>query len=196
MYSFYTRRGPAPVAGSMLPATTMLGALVLAILLLALGASQAQAHALYAAHTWQGSVALVQFAYAGGELPTYAKVEVYSPADAKVEFQNGRTDAQGRFAFMPDAPGQWRIIMADNMGHRVEHAVEVSVGQSPGQSTGQNAGQNANNSVATGQTPGVGEFSMPLRMLLGLSLLANMALAVAVLRRRRPLNACGQKHIS
>ena len=106
------------------------------------------------------------------------------------------TDAQGRFAFMPDAPGQWRIIMADNMGHRVEHAVEVSAGQSPGQSTGQNAGQNANNTAAKGLTPGVGEFSMPLRILLGLSLLANMALAVAVLRRRRTHKACGQKHIS
>ena len=185
MNSYVTRRVAAPVAGSKLSATTLLEALVLGILLLALGASQAQAHALYAAHTWQGSVALVQFAYAGGDQPTYAKVEVYSPADAKVEFQNGRTDAQGRFAFMPDAPGQWRIIMADNMGHRVEHAVEVSPDQSPMQG----AAKNADKAAATVATPGVGGFSMPLRILLGLSLLANMALAVAVLRRRRPQSA-------
>lgn len=167
--------------------TRGVASLVFGVLLL-LGAAQAQAHALYAAHTWQGSVALVQFAYAGGSVPTYAKVEVYSPADAKVEFQNGRTDAQGRFAFMPDTAGQWRIIMADNMGHRVEHAVDVSPAQGPAQIAAQGATQGAaqtDKPAANGPTPGVGEFSVPLRVLLGLSLLANMALGAAVLRRRK-----------
>ena len=176
--------------------TRNMAAIVLGALL-SLVASQAQAHALYAAHTWQGAVALVQFAYAGGEQPTYAKVEVYSPADSKVEFQNGRTDAQGRFAFMPDAPGQWRIIMADNMGHRVEHAVDVSPAQGSAQGAtregaqetaqgiAQGAAPNTDKPATTGATPGVGEFSVPLRVLLGLSLLANMALGAAVLRRRK-----------
>lgn len=148
--------------------------------LLFLGAAQAQAHALYAAHSWQGTVALVQFAYAGGEVPTYAKVEVYGPADAKVEFQNGRTDAQGRFAFMPDAAGRWRIIMADNMGHRVEHSVEVAADQGSPQISGQNGGK-----PAVTASPGVGGFSMPLRIVLGLSLIANLALCAALLRRRQ-----------
>ena len=169
MHSFYTRS---------------VAAIALTALLL-FGAAQAQAHALYAAHSWQGTVALVQFAYAGGAVPTYAKVEVYSPADAKVEFQNGRTDAQGRFAFMPDTPGQWRIIMADNMGHRVEHAVDVSPSQGSAQIAAQTSGPNTDKPAATGATPGVGEFSVPLRVLLGLSLLANMALGAAVLRRRK-----------
>ena len=157
--------------------TRNMAAIVLGALL-SLVASQAQAHALYAAHTWQGAVALVQFAYAGGEQPTYAKVEVYSPADSKVELQNGRTDAQGRIAFMPDAPGQWRVIMADNMGHRVEHAVDVSADPTAQQADVKNAGDAA-------ASPGVGGFSIPLRILLGLSLLANMALIAAALRRRQ-----------
>ena len=169
MHSFYTRS---------------VAAIALTALLL-FGAAQAQAHALYAAHSWQGTVALVQFAYAGGQVPTYAKVEVYGPADANVEFQNGRTDAQGRFAFMPDTPGQWRIIMADNMGHRVEHAVDVSPSQGSAQIAAQTSGPNTDKPAATGATPGVGEFSVPLRVLLGLSLLANMALGTAVLRRRK-----------
>ena len=169
MHSLYTRGVVSLVFGA----------------LLLLGAAQAQAHALYAAHTWQGAVALVQFAYAGGSVPTYAKVEVYSPADAKVEFQNGRADAQGRFAFMPDTPGQWRIIMADNMGHRVEHAVDVSPSQGSAQIAAQTSGPNTDKPAANGATPGVGEFSVPLRVLLGLSLLANMALGAAVLRRRK-----------
>ena len=165
MHSLYTRGVVSLVFGA----------------LLLLGAAQAQAHALYAAHTWQGAVALVQFAYAGGSVPTYAKVEVYSPADAKVEFQNGRTDAQGRFAFMPDTPGQWRIIMADNMGHRVEHAVDTSAGQGAAQVSAQNQGKPS----AAVASPGVGGFAMPLRVLLGLSLLANMALGAAALRRKQ-----------
>ena len=168
-----------------------------AALLLTGTAAQAPAHALYAADTRHDGVVLVQFAYSGGEQPTYAKVEVYSPADAKVEFQNGRTDAQGRFAFMPDTPGQWRIIMADNMGHRVEHPVEYAVeyaptqppahvnGQAAEQVSGQTAGQNAPAPAAAVATPGVGSFSMPLRIALGLSLIANMALLAAVLRRRQ-----------
>ena len=151
-------------------------------LLLAGAAAQVSAHALYAADTRHDGVVLVQFAYSSGEQPTYAKVEVYSPADDKVEvyspaddkveFQNGRTDAQGRFAFMPDAPGRWRIIMADNMGHRVEHPVEVSAAQGAA-------------AADSGHDAGPGGFAMPLRILLGLSLIANMALTAAVLRRKK-----------
>ena len=145
-------------------------------LLLAGTAAQVSAHALYAADTRHDGVVLVQFAYSSGEQPTYAKVEVYSPADDKVEFQNGRTDAQGRFAFMPDAPGRWRIIMADNMGHRVEHPVEISAVQGAAAAT-------------AAHDAGLGGFSTPLRILLGLSLIANMALAATMLRRRKKLTA-------
>lgn len=147
-----------------------------AALLLAGTVAQVSAHALYAADTRHDGVVLVQFAYSGGEQPTYAKVEVYSPTDDKVEFQNGRTDAQGRFAFMPDAPGRWRIIMADNMGHRVEHPVEISAAQGAAAAT-------------AAHDAGLGGFSTPLRILLGLSLIANMALAAAMLRRRKKLTA-------
>jgi hypothetical protein len=153
-----------------------MAAIVLGALLLVAGtAAQGHAHALYAAHSWHEGVVLVQFAYAGGEQPTYAKVEVYSPADARVEFQNGRTDAQGRFAFMPDAPGLWRIIMADNMGHRVEHPMEVNAALQAATTAG----------GAPPTEVGPGDFAMPLRILLGLSLIANMTLAAAVLRRKK-----------
>ena len=151
--------------------TRGVASLVFAALLL-MGAAQAHAHALYAAHTLQGSVALVQFAYAGGQVPTYAKVEVYSPADAKVEFQNGRTDAQGRFAFMPDTPGQWRIIMADNMGHRVVH--ETTVAENGGAAP-----------TADAATDAWGRFATPLRALLGVSLLLNLGTMSVLWRQRR-----------
>ena len=43
------------------------------------------------------------------------------------EFQNGRTDAQGRFAFLPDKPGTWTIVVADNMGHKVSHPMTITL---------------------------------------------------------------------
>lgn len=137
--------------------------------LLPVAAAPAHAHALYAEETWRDGVALVQFSYSSGEMPTYAKVEVYSPTDDRVEFQNGRTDAKGRFAFLPDVPGRWRIIMADNMGHRVELPVMVG----------------ADMRAAAPAAAGPGAFSMPLRALLGVSLLVNAALTAALLRRNR-----------
>ena len=149
-----------------------LAAALLGICLAALCPRLAAAHALYAADTLRDGVVLVQFAYSTGEKPTYAKVEVYSPADDRLEYQNGRTDANGRFAFLPDAPGTWRIIMADNMGHRVEHPVTVG---------------KPSDSATPDASAALGGFSMPLRILLGLSLLANAALCASLLRRRKTL---------
>ncbi|MDD4700769.1 MAG: hypothetical protein PHI96_00955 [Desulfovibrio sp.] len=134
-------------------------------------APQAYGHALRAMELSQNTAIVVQFAYSTGEVPAYAKVEVYSPADAALEFQNGRTDAQGRFAFVPNAPGQWRVIMADNMGHRVEY--ETAVAQSGG--TAPTAGAAADT---------WGGFSTPLRALLGVSLLLNLAAGAALWHRR------------
>lgn len=141
-------------------------------LLLGAGAGQAQAHAVRAAQLPEAGAVLIQFAYSTGEVPAYAAVEVYSPADQKVEFQNGRTDAQGRFAFAPDAPGLWRIVMADNMGHKLDHEVMVrQIGASGG---------NTADAAASG-----GNFSTPLRALLGVSLLLNLGLGAFALRKRR-----------
>jgi nickel transport protein len=77
--------------------------------------------------TWQrsGPVVVVENRYAGTEAAAYAAVEVFSPADAKQEFQNGRTDALGRFSFVPDRQGEWRYVVDDEIGHRVEMKIPV-----------------------------------------------------------------------
>ncbi|MEZ4526459.1 MAG: hypothetical protein R2941_11120 [Desulfobacterales bacterium] len=66
-----------------------------------------------------------EFYYSGGEPMSYAEVLVFSPEDEKIEFQNGRTDRKGRFAFCPDTPGKWRIEASDGMGHKAVAGVEV-----------------------------------------------------------------------
>jgi nickel transport protein len=77
--------------------------------------------------TWQrsGSAVIVENRYAGTEAAAYAAVEVFSPGDAKQEFQNGRTDALGRFSFVPDREGDWKYVVDDEIGHRVETTIPV-----------------------------------------------------------------------
>ena len=135
-------------------------------------ARHASAHALRAAEIPQGQAVVMQFAYSTGEVPAYANVEVYGPADTGIEFQNGRTDAQGRFAFVPNAPGQWRVIMADNMGHRVEH--ETTVAENGGAAP-----------TADAATDAWGRFATPLLALLGVSLLLNLGTMSVLWRQRR-----------
>lgn len=60
------------------------------------------------------------------EPATYAQVKVYSPEGGEIEYQNGRTDKKGCFAFLPDRPGEWRIAIDGGMGHRLSTAVVVT----------------------------------------------------------------------
>lgn len=46
-------------------------------------------------------------------------VKINTPGDTRVEHQNGRTDVNGCFAFVPDTPGQWQIIVNGGMGHMI-----------------------------------------------------------------------------
>lgn len=62
--------------------------------------------------------------YAGGDTMSHAKVTITSPGSEK-PFQTGRTDHNGKFAFVPDVPGNWRFMADDEMGHRLIMMVEV-----------------------------------------------------------------------
>jgi len=62
--------------------------------------------------------------YDTGEPMSYAKVKIMAPG-AKLPFQSGRTDRNGRFCFFPDKQGEWKVIVDDEMGHRLEVRVPV-----------------------------------------------------------------------
>ncbi|MFP3869187.1 MAG: hypothetical protein ACLFUU_13720 [Desulfobacteraceae bacterium] len=62
--------------------------------------------------------------YQGGEVMCHARVTVQAP-DSDQTFQRGNTDRNGRFAFAPDRPGNWRLVIADDMGHRLNYEVSV-----------------------------------------------------------------------
>lgn len=96
--------------------------------LIVMGGLAAPAHDLVLTAERTGSAIVVRAAYAGTEACPFAGIEVYSPAGPKVEHQNGRTDRTGRFAFLPDQPGTWRVVVDDELGHRVELQVPVTEG--------------------------------------------------------------------
>ncbi|MBW1732436.1 MAG: carboxypeptidase regulatory-like domain-containing protein [Deltaproteobacteria bacterium] len=73
--------------------------------------------------TGKGGIVVIA-EYSTGEPMSYAKVVITAP-DKKIPFQIGRTDRNGRFCFFPDVPGQWVVVVSDEMGHRLEVTVPV-----------------------------------------------------------------------
>lgn len=69
---------------------------------------------------------IVRSFYSGSEPISYASILVFSPSDAGTEYQNGRSDADGVFAFVPAKAGEWKFIIDDEMGHKEEKIIEIS----------------------------------------------------------------------
>lgn len=84
-----------------------------------------------------GGTITVKSFYSDHEPMAYAKAMVYGPSDEKVEFQNGRTDRNGRFAFFPDEEGTWRIEVNDGMGHLMKADIDVTDSDSSGTRPGE-----------------------------------------------------------
>jgi len=101
----------------------------------ALLAGTLQAHSL--THSAQpGSAVIVELRYADGSPFSYESTEVYRPAES-VPFLVGRTDANGRLAFVPDRSGDWRVRAFSEDGHGGDFTVAAAPdGESSAPSTG------------------------------------------------------------
>ncbi len=77
-------------------------------------------HGLDVEMKWEMPTIVATCTYSGGQPVSGAEVKIFSPADSEKEFQAGRTDANGVFAFVPDTAGEWGFIVDDGMGHRKE----------------------------------------------------------------------------
>ncbi|GAB7023240.1 hypothetical protein [Salidesulfovibrio brasiliensis] len=128
-------------------------------------AVDAAAHGLGHRLLESGQATVFETSYSTGEPVAYGEVLVYGPGEGKAEYQNGRTDANGRFAFVPNADGRWNVVVDAGMGHR--HTFDVEVDES---------GRVVSREVKQGTM---------IPALLGVSLLANLGLAGLLLRRRR-----------
>jgi nickel transport protein len=67
---------------------------------------------------------VVTLRYGDGGAFAYEQYEVLPPGET-IPFQTGRSDAQGRVAFLPDRPGEWRVKASSEDGHGVDLTVQV-----------------------------------------------------------------------
>jgi nickel transport protein len=67
----------------------------------------------------------VEFRLSDGEAMAHASYRLLAPDAGATVFQNGRTDALGRLAFVPDRPGNWRVEVEDVRGHKAAATVEI-----------------------------------------------------------------------
>lgn len=138
-------------------------------------------------------VRALYFHYSSGEPMAWVKIRVYGPGDEKMEFQSARTDKLGRFAFLPDRTGPWRVEASDDEGHKAvaEVAVELpdpgaakaGVGQQPGIGTEIQAG--ASSPLPQTQAQGREQDPQWMRALLGVSLILNLFAGAALVRRKK-----------
>ena len=156
--------------------------LILSLLfLLALGPRPAAAHGTDHRILNPESAIAVEFLYSDNEPIGYAEVFVFSPENDEVEYQNGRTDMNGRFVFYPNASGQWRIQANDGTGHQEKVSVDVK-GDSD---THADMGATDNDSENHVQDHSHDQIPRLWAIILGISLIANMFLTFYLSKARK-----------
>ena len=109
--------------------------------------------------------AALEFMYSTGEKMSYCKAEVFSPKDEKFAFQSGRTDEQGRFSFVPDSEGTWKVTVRDEEGHQCTAEINIT----PEKNVNVNADNQGGLLVGT---------EILIRSLLGVSIIFNIAMLI------------------
>lgn len=109
----------------------------------------------------------LEFVYSTGETMSYREARVFSPEDDKFAYQSGRTDGKGRFAFVPDVPGLWRVLVRDEEGHQCTAEIVISDEWSA-----------ASESESQGNSTILDGWELFLRALLGVSLIFNAAMII------------------
>lgn len=68
---------------------------------------------------------VIQASFDNNQPANGLSVYVLAPGSSD-KFQKGKTDINGRFVFFPDRPGDWEILVFDQMGHRLEIKIPVN----------------------------------------------------------------------
>ena len=112
----------------------------------------------------------LEFIYSTGEAMSYREARVYSPSDEKFAYQSGRTDEKGRFAFVPDTPGKWRVIVRDEEGHQCTAEIDI---------TPENLAGHDEPSAENQPSAIINSTEIFIRSLLGVSLIFNIAMIIS-----------------
>lgn len=127
----------------------------------------------------------VSFFYTDGQPMSYAETMVFGPENTDIEYQNGRTDQQGRFAFYPETPGAWRVVVNDGMGHRAEGIITV---KAPSTKDGKSDAEGGGDQPTTHprvQAESHEHSHTGLKLIAGLSLIGNLCFAGLYFKNRR-----------
>ncbi len=84
---------------------------------LVVSTGSALAHGITTDVSIEGGVVIVGAFYSPAQPVAGASVTIYSPAEPENDWQTGKTDKTGHFAFVPDTEGEWLIVIDDQMGH-------------------------------------------------------------------------------
>ena len=143
---------------------------------LALTAASASAHEVHE-KLLLAEATVVHLTYADGEPFSFERYELFADGSAKPTL-TGRTDAQGRIVFLPDAVQRWRVRAFSADGHGVDVDFDALSSGGPAASTAATA------------PPDVGRAS---RVLFGvLVILVLFCGAQLFIRRRKPPVAAGE----
>ena len=127
----------------------------------------------------------IAFFYSDKVPMRYAEVLVYSPENDNIEFQNGRTDAEGRFAFFAETPGDWRVEVNDGMGHAVHATVAVTPREVETADSDEVVEIQKKLSATEKKHALLGDASTGVKMVLGLSILMNLFFGMYVWKRKK-----------
>ncbi len=122
----------------------------------------------------EAPVIAAEFFYSDKKPMRYAEVLVFSPENDEVEYQNGRTDQNGRFAFYPEMPGNWLVKVNDGMGHAVRAEIPVDSLESANEGIKGLADKNA---------PAAAGTSKWIKIILGLSIVLNLFLGMFIVKK-------------
>jgi nickel transport protein len=101
---------------------------ILLVSMLHMSRGETHAHGVEYSSLESSSAIVVEFRYSSGEPLRFAEVTVCFPADTKVEYQSGRSDRNGRFAFLPKIQNEWFVNVDDGRGHALSTRLEVAGG--------------------------------------------------------------------
>jgi nickel transport protein len=140
----------------------------LPLVALLLATAPARAHEVLHA-VERGRAIAVKAYFADGEALAYTEYQVFSPADPKIPYQKGRTDRAGYLAFVPDPPGQWRVVITDSTGHGLDIEVDAA-GPEPDKAT---------------PSAAVSSWAFAVRPVVGVLVIGALFAALVVIYRRK-----------
>lgn len=79
--------------------------------------------------TGSGQAVVVRLFYANDTPFSFERYEIYRDGE-KLPYQVGRTDSQGRIAFLPDRAARWRVKAISEDGHGLDFRLDTDAAAS------------------------------------------------------------------